>query len=94
MEKPVTAKGVGKTKETERWENVKGVAVSSVTEPLSILMTTVANNDYESMVKNKKRMTKETLQSIMRSLGISDDDVGVSFRKDKIKGLVRVQKGK
>ena len=94
MEKPVTAKSVGKTKETERWKNVKGVAVSSVTEPLSILMTTVANNDYESMVKNKKRMTKETRQSIMRSLGISDDDVGVSFRKDKIKGLVRVQKGK
>ena len=83
-----------KTKETERWENVKGVAVSSVTEPLSILMTTVANNDYESMVKNKKRMTKETRQSIMRSLGNSDDNVGVSFRKDKIKGLVRVQKEK
>ena len=39
-------------------------------------------------------MTKETCQSNMRSLRISHDDVDVSFRKDKIKGLVRVQKGK
>ena len=74
---------------------MKGVEVSSVTESLSTLMTTaVANNDYEIMVKDDKRMTNETRQSIMGTLGISNNDVGVSFREDKVKGVVRVQKGR
>ena len=39
-------------------------------------------------------MSNETRQSILKSLGISDEDAGVSFREDKNKGWVRVQRGK
>ena len=94
MKKPVIVTEAEKTSETEVWGNAKGVEVSSVTENSSGLTTTITNNEHETMAKNEKRMTKETRQSILRSLGISDDDVGVSFREDKTKDLVRVQRGK
>ena len=94
MEKPVIVTEAEKTRETEVWGNAKGVEVSSVTENSSGLTTTITNNEHETMAKDEKRMTNEARQSILRSLGISDDDVGVSFREDKTKGWVRVQRGK
>ena len=94
MEKPVSVTDVEKTKETEGWGNAKGVEVSSVTERSSGLTTTITNNEHENMARDEKRMTNEARQSILRSLGISEDDVGVSFREDKTKGWVRVQRGK
>ena len=93
MEKPVIVTEAEKTRETEVWGNTKGVEVSSVTENSSGLTTTITNNEHETKAKDEKRRTKETRQSILRSLGISDDDVGVSFREDKTKGWVRVQRG-
>ena len=39
-------------------------------------------------------MSFETRQSILKSLGISDEDAGISYREDKNKGLVRIQRGK
>ena len=93
MGKPVSVTDEGKTKETETegWGNVE---VSSVAEHSSVLTTTIANKEHEIKAKDEGGMSNETRQSILKSLGISDEDAGVSFREDKNKGRVRIQRGK
>ena len=53
--------------------------------------------DEENEIKAKESeggMRIETRQSILKSLGISDADAGISYREDKNKGTVRVQRGR
>ena len=53
--------------------------------------------DEENEIKAKESdegMSFETRQSILKSLGISDADAGISYREDKNKGTVRIQRGR
>ena len=87
----VTDEGKTKETETEGWGNVE---VGSVAEHSSVLTTTIANKEHEIKAKDEGGMSNETRQSILKSVGISGEDAGVSFREDKNKGRVRIQRGK
>ena len=58
------------------------------------MTTTVDNKEHEIKADDEGGMSFETCQSIFKSLGISDEDAGVSFSEDENKGLVHIQKGK
>ena len=77
----VTDEGKTKETQTEGWGNVE--------------VSSVADEENEIKAKDAEGgMSFETRQSILKSLGISDEDAGISYREDKNKGLVRIQRGK
>ena len=70
-----------KETQTEGWGNVE--------------VSSVADEENEIKAKDAEGgMSFETRQCILKSLGLSDEDAGISYREDKNKGLVRIQRGK
>ena len=85
---------VGKTEGVERKNDMNVLELSTaVTEPWSSWMTTDAvKNDYQVIDKNNGKLDEEMRKSIMKTLGISDDGMGITVREDKEKGFVSVEK--
>ena len=85
---------VGKTEGVERKNDMNVLELSTaVTEPWSSWMTTDAvKNDYQVIDKNNGKLDEEMRKSIMKTLGISDDSMGITVREDKEKGFVSVEK--
>ena len=45
------------------------------------------------MNKSDGRVSWKTRLSVLEELGVSDDDFGISYRYDRKKGIVKIQKG-
>ena len=49
-------------------------------------------NNYQVIEENNGKLDEEMRKSIMKTLGISDDGMGITVREDKEKGFVSVEK--
>ena len=85
---------VGKTEGVERKNDMNVPELSTaVAELWSSWMTTdAAKNDYQVMEEDNGKLDDEMRKSIMKTLGISDDRMGMTVREDKEKGFVSVEK--
>ena len=93
-EEPVIAIDVGKTEGVERKIDMNVPELSTAVTELwsSWMITNAVKDDYQVTEEDNVKLDDEMRKTIMKTLAISDDGIGMTVREDKEKGFVSVEK--